>query len=123
MQNSNKHKICRRNLRRHASKAENLLWFILRNRYIGYKFRRQHSIPPYIVDFYCAEAKLVVEIDGITHEGEKSQQYDKKRELYLQSKGYAVVRYGVQHIYEDREAIAQDIAKHCNKLLSPQGRD
>lgn len=119
MQDTRKHAQYRRDLRRHASKAEDILWFMLRNRNIGYKFRRQHSIPPYIVDFYCAEAQLVIEVDGMTHEGAAAEQYDEKRQRYLETKGYTVLRYSTQQVHADREAVAQDIKDHCSNLLSP----
>jgi very-short-patch-repair endonuclease len=59
----------------------------------GIKFRRQHGIGPYIVDFYCPEQSLVVEVDGESHGEEGQRQKDQRRERYLQSIGLRVVRY------------------------------
>jgi len=123
MRHKDIHRTYRKQLRQNASQAEDLLWHVLRNRTIGFKFRRQHSIQPYIVDFYCAEVSLVIEIDGMTHESDAAQLYDQTRTTYLEQHGYTIVRYGIQQVYEDREAVARDIQHQCNKLLSPMGRD
>jgi len=73
-----------RQLREHCTNAERELWFRLRaGRLSGYKFRRQHPIPPYIVDFYCHELKLVVELDGSQHTYAK----DKTRTKVVQHQG------------------------------------
>lgn len=67
----------RRSLRKSSTPAEQKLWGILRRRELaGYKFRRQHPIGPYVVDFYCASGKLVVEVDGDVHALEDSVKHD-----------------------------------------------
>ena len=81
-----------RRLRRDQTEVEKKLWSLLRNRkLVGWKFRRQQPIGPYIVDFLCPEAGLIVELDGGQHL--EQEEYDLKRTKYLESKGYKVVRY------------------------------
>lgn len=71
-----------------------LLWRELRNRNLnGWKFRRQAPIGPFIVDFYCAEKKLIIEVDGSVHQGQRMQMLDGKREQYLRESGYMVLRF------------------------------
>ena len=76
----------RRRLRSHMTPAENKLWFKLKGKqFQNLKFRRQHGVGAYIVDFYCSEKKLIIEIDGDVHAQELQQQRDEKREMYLKS--------------------------------------
>ncbi|MEI9406266.1 endonuclease domain-containing protein [Mesorhizobium argentiipisi] len=82
-----------RSLRLHATKAESLLWYELRELTVhGLKFRRQSPIGPYIVDFVCPSVKLIVEVDGDLHETEAGKRHDLNRDSYLQSLGYVVLR-------------------------------
>jgi len=82
-----------RTLRKKSSWAEKLLWRMLRNeRFSGYKFRRQHPLGPYTLDFYCAEARLVVETDGFQHGYPAQQKHDAKRDAFLASHGIVVKR-------------------------------
>ena len=86
-------KTWRRELRNEATKAENLLWQGLRRRQLsGRKFRRQHSIGVFIVDFYCPEERLVVEIDGGIHDDPARAEYDARRQKWLEKRGIRVVR-------------------------------
>jgi very-short-patch-repair endonuclease len=80
-------------LRKKSSWAEKLLWRMLRNeRFSGYKFRRQHPFGIYTLDFYCAEARLVVETDGFQHGHPSQQQHDAKRDTFLANHGIVVKR-------------------------------
>ena len=79
-----------RSLRRNETDYEHRLWQALRNRATGFKFRRQHPIGPYVADFACPEAKLVVEIDGPWHE--KRVEQDARRTEHLKTFGYEVMR-------------------------------
>jgi very-short-patch-repair endonuclease len=83
----------RQKLRNERSVSEKLLWYQLRNSKLGYKFRRQQGIGNYIVDFYCPELKLVIEIDGPTHEMPDELKRDKDRQVFLESLGLKVKRY------------------------------
>ncbi|MFV2065594.1 MAG: endonuclease domain-containing protein, partial [Pirellulales bacterium] len=97
-------------LRRNATKPEQLLWSILRARHLGgLKFRRQHPIEPYVVDFYCAQAKLVVELDGESHEGR--QAYDRQRESFLRKMGLTVYRVTNDQVLENLDGVAEGILR------------
>ena len=81
----------RKNLRNALTPQEKILWSCIKNRKLGCKFQRQHSIGPYITDFYCAEKKLIVELDGSHHV--KNKKYDDERTYYLEMLGYKVIRF------------------------------
>ncbi len=82
-----------RKLRKTQTNVEKLLWYLLRNRQIANaKFRRQHPIGPYIVDFYCHEASLAIELDGGQH-AEQQLDYDHNRTEYIESQGIKVLRF------------------------------
>ena len=81
-----------RGLRQTMTDAERKLWYHLRGRHLsGHKFRRQHEIDQYIVDFVCTDAMLVIELDGGQHA--EQQEYDERRTQYLHAKGYRVLRF------------------------------
>ena len=94
-----------RELRKKQTPAEQMLWELLRDRqFMGLKFRRQHQIGDYIADFYCAEQKLVVELDGPIHKAEAQQKHDSKRDAYLGSMGNTVVRLSNDLVLNDPQA-------------------
>jgi very-short-patch-repair endonuclease len=106
----------RRKLRQQPITCERLLWNKLRNRALnGYKFRRQYSIGKYVVDFYCAEAKLAIEIDGATHAGEEEIKNDKKRQEYIETQGVKVIRFLNIDIKENMGAVLENIIEVCNE--------
>ena len=80
-------------LRNQQTNEERKLWYVYLRKY-PFKIRRQHPIGKYIVDFFCKEAKLIIEIDGIQHLIDKNFKYDDERTLYLEKFGYRVVRFG-----------------------------
>ena len=81
-------------LRKNLTPQEQKLWNILKNKqFYGYKFLRQYPIKPYIVDFICREAKIIIEIDGGQHNQAKDIAYDKVRTDYLNKLGYKVIRF------------------------------
>jgi adenine-specific DNA-methyltransferase len=87
-------------MRKNPTPAESLLWHYLRNRQLnGFKFRRQHIIHNFIVDFYCPAAKLVIEVDGDVHQSQ--QQYDQVRQDYLQEMGNKVIRFNNDDIFNN----------------------
>ena len=93
-------------LRVHSTEAERLLWQRLRNRQVGgFKFRRQVTIGPFIADFACIDARLIVEIDG----GQHSEEGDAARTQFLQSKGYRVVRFWNNEALENTDGVLQSI--------------
>ena len=82
-----------RQLRRESTTAERRAWALLRNRRVlGLKFRRQHVLHGFIVDFYCPALKLVLELDGNAHNGSTRAGYDDARTAWLESAGYRLVR-------------------------------
>lgn len=97
-----------KHLRANQTSAETLLWQELRNRRCGgYKFRRQVPLDKFIVDFFCASHKLIIELDGPTHEGREA--YDAERTQILQSLGYHLIRFNNEDCYEDIDATVDAI--------------
>lgn len=91
-----------RYLRRNMTDAERELWHYLRNRaFMGYKFRRQYPVGPYIVDFACLARRLVVELDGGQHEAA----IDARRTRYLQGCGYRVLRFWNNDVFNQQDAV------------------
>jgi very-short-patch-repair endonuclease len=83
-----------RRLRRQATPQEVILWSRLRSgRFYGLKFRRQHPLGRYVVDFICLEKKLIIELDGWQHKEERREWYDQERSTWLQSLGFRVLRF------------------------------
>ncbi|MEO7050404.1 MAG: DUF559 domain-containing protein [Rhodanobacter sp.] len=97
-----------RGLRQAMTDAERKLWHHLRNRHLsGHKFRRQHEIDRYNVDFVCTDSMLVVEMDGSQHA--EQQEYDDHRAAYLQAKGYRVLRFWNNEALMKIESVLQVI--------------
>lgn len=95
-----------RTLRKNQTNVEQLLWKKLRNRQLlGHKFRRQFPIEPYIVDFVCLELKLIIELDGGQHA--EQMDYDQQRSLYLQQRGFKVIRFWNNEIIENIEGVLE----------------
>lgn len=94
----------RKNLRKSSTPQETILWSRLRNNQLGHKFRRQHSIGKYIVDFYCPERRMVIEIDGSQHI-EAQRDYDVERDNYLKKLGFRVLRFWDNEINNNLEGI------------------
>jgi len=102
-----------------ATDAEQLLWKYLRGRRLaGYKFRRQAVIEPFIVDFVCLEAKLIIEADGGQHLEQIEQ--DTKRTTELQAKGYTIMRFWNHEILKDINTVLEQIQHHLIETPSPQ---
>ena len=105
-----------RKLRRESTDAERLLWRYLRaHRMAGFKFRRQVVIEPYIVDFLCLEARLVIEADGGQHV--QRAEDDEKRTAYLESLSYRVMRFWNHEILNDIDLVLDQI--HGFLIKSP----
>ncbi len=99
-------------LRNNQTKTEEKLWQYLKNKYMNnLKFRRQYSFGYYIVDFYCKEKKLVIEIDGDSHFTEEGKEYDKQRSFYLESLGLKVLRFTNNEIHENFEEVLEKISE------------
>ncbi len=101
-----------RRLRRHATDAETLLWRALRAKALGVRFRRQHPVPPFVVDFACTEARLVIEVDGGQHGGPR----DAARDEALQHQGWRVLRFWNNDITTNLEGV---LAAITTALIAP----
>ena len=105
----------RKQLRKHMTPAEAFLWTQLKSRKLHKKrFTRQHSISYYIVDFYCASEKLIIELDGQGHFNPEAQEYDRKRTLYLESMGYKVIRFENKMVFDYLPSVLLEI-RSCFK--------
>jgi ATP-dependent DNA helicase RecQ len=113
-QYASKHMIDRaRELRRDETPPEDLLWLALRNGQIGgMKFRRQHPIGPYVVDFFCHSAKLVVEVDGMSHDDKLAQ--DAAKSKFVESQGLRLLRVTNEDVMRDLDAVTRAIAQLCD---------
>ncbi len=95
-----------RELRRNQTRAEAKLWSALRNRQLaGLKFRRQVPLGPYVVDFFCTSASLVVEVDGGQHGVPDGRSQDARRTRWLESQGYRVIRFWTNEVSETLEGV------------------
>jgi very-short-patch-repair endonuclease len=102
-------------LRRNMTRAESLLWERLRNRRLcGLKFRRQHPLGRSIADFYCAEYRLVVELDGVIYDTQHG--YDEERTRQFETFGYRVIRFRNDQIENEMEKVLSLISGTCTPL-------
>ena len=106
-----------RRLRRQLSLPEMLLWRLLRLSRRELRFRKQHAIGPFVADFYCPAAKLVIEIDGAIHN--ERQDADQRRDAYMTSLGLHVIRIPAADILADPEAVADGIHRLCEAAAGP----
>jgi very-short-patch-repair endonuclease len=99
-----------RTLRKNMTDAEKLLWFCLRRKQMdGFRFRRQHPFEQYVLDFYCCEARLAVELDGGQHNSPEIHLRDKERTVFLNHHGIQVVRFWNNEVFTNREGVLQTI--------------
>ena len=102
-----------RELRLRTTEAEQKLWSLLRNRQLkGKKFRRQHAIANYVVDFYCNESKLVIELDGNFHTETETKEYDKSRTNLLNELGITVLRFWNEEVIKDPGKVLEKISEY-----------
>lgn len=102
----------RRELRKNLTPAEATLWKMLRKQQLeGRKFRRQHSIGPYIVDFFCYAEGLAVELDGHSHDDPARADYDDQRTVLLNEQGIRVVRFENCDVFEQPDVVLDAIAR------------
>ena len=101
----------RKELRNNLTPAEAFLWSHLKRKQLeGEKFRRQHGIGPFIVDFYCALEQLIIELDGQVHMNELAQQYDEMRTKYLENQGLRVIRFENKMVFDLLPSVLKDIS-------------
>jgi very-short-patch-repair endonuclease len=107
-----------RKLRSSATDAERRLWYRIRRRQLGgFRFRRQHPIGNYIVDFVCPDRRLIVEIDGGQHAEQCN--YDEKRSRYLSASGFRVLRFWNNELMNDLESVLELIWKELHRPSEP----
>jgi very-short-patch-repair endonuclease len=102
-----------RRLRRNMTAPEALLWQLLRRSPAGIKFRRQYAIGPYIADFYCPAAKLVIEVDGQIHDFEQQAEHDAARDNIIRGFGIRIERIAASEVLKDATSIASAIVELC----------
>ena len=109
-----------RESRKNATDAENLLWHLLRrNQILNFSFRRQHPLGSFILDFYCHQAKLAIELDGGQHAEDAQHQHDEIRSKWLQAQGITVLRFWNNEVLTNAEGVLQTIYEWlCNSTLT-----
>jgi very-short-patch-repair endonuclease len=107
-----------REQRHEPTQAEALLWQSLRRRQVlGFRFRRQHPIERFVVDFYCSEARLVIEVDGAVHN--TTREYDSLRPRLLESMDITVLRFSNEQVLHENEAVLSAIVARLESLRTP----
>ena len=101
-----------REFRSNPTPAEATLWRLLRRKQLGgFKFRRQHVLGPFIVDFYCPKTRLVVELDGRSHLANK--EYDLERSKYLEDRGLKITRFSNDEVLKNTRQVLEKILRVC----------
>jgi very-short-patch-repair endonuclease len=104
-------------LRKRSTRSEQILWRLLRNRrFEGYKFRRQHPEGPHILDFYCPEARLDIELDGHQHGQPLGRRVDACRDTWLQERGIRVLRFSNRDLLCKRQMVLENIWQTLQEL-------
>ena len=113
----------RKNLRNHGTSAEAVMWNLLKSRQVlGYKFRRQFSVGPYILDFYCVEAKLAIELDGAQHYTIDGYEHDFKRKEFLEKlHNIKILRFENKNVFDYPDTLIQlvkeELISRTNKTI------
>jgi len=102
----------RKELRNSPTDEERVLWNYLKGKKIGHKIRRQHSVGNYIVDFYCAEKRVAIELDGAGHFTDEGKEYDRERDSFLKSLNIKLLRFENIRVREDLTKVLKEI-KSC----------
>ena len=106
----------RKALRNNLTPAEAFLWkHLQRRKFKGIKFRRQHSIENFIVDFYCAEEQLIIELDGEVHKNPLAEEKDEKRNKKLEYWGFKVIRFENRMVFDFLPSVLKEIEDNFNK--------
>ncbi len=100
-----------RQLRKNGTLGEVLMWNALKGRALGYEFHRQVPIGNYIVDFFCNERRLVIEIDGNSHQLEEVYEHDVKRQEELEAMGIHILRFQEKDVRRDIQAVTDEISR------------
>ena len=114
-------KTLRQSLRDNSTAPEAILWRALKGKQVdGLKFRRQFGLGPYVLDFYCPEIRLCIELDGEVHKSYEQSQYDEIRTRFMASNNIKVIRFENDVVYRNIEAIKETIKEH--KRMWERGR-
>lgn len=106
-------RVFRKELRAHLTPAEAKLWtYLRRSQLAGRKFRRQHRVGGYILDFYCPAERLAIELDGAAHDSEMAQRYDEARDLFLRDCGIRVLRFENKWVFLQPDEVLAEIVRH-----------
>ncbi len=106
----------RKALRNNPTPAEKALWNCLKGSKIkGRKFRRQHGIGPYIVDFYCPAKRLVIEVDGASHNASNAREYDAARQQFIEDCGMQVLRFKNERVMGHLDLVCEAIAMQLSE--------
>jgi very-short-patch-repair endonuclease len=116
--NQKNQKTTRQTLRSAMPAPEQYLWQQLRNKQLGVRFRRQQGIGRYIVDFYCPERALVIEVDGDSHYTDDAQEYDRIRDEFMASLGLSLLRFSNADIMKNIEGVLAIINNRVNTTPS-----
>ena len=98
-----------RALRRELTNAERILWSRLKGRQLGWQFRLQHPVGPYIADFACARLKLIIELDGATHGTADERIYDAQRTRFMEEQGWGVIRFWNDEVYRNLDGVLESM--------------
>ena len=104
--------------RKHPTEAEALLWKYLRGKQLGVRFRRQHPVYDYIPDFVCLSLNLIIEVDGDYHLAEEQKLSDEKRDAYLMTFGFHIIRFTNEEVLHNLNKVLNKIKTAMNKLSS-----
>ena len=120
--NQKDQKLLRQTLRNNATAPEAILWRILKGKQIeGLKFRRQFGLGPYVLDFYCPEIRLCIELDGDVHKSFEQAQYDEERSRFINESNIKVLRFENEVVYRSANAIVEAIKEH--KIMWEEKKD
>lgn len=103
--------------RRYCTEAENILWNMISAKQLGVKFRRQHIIGCFIVDFVCLKCRLIIEVDGKYHFTQEQKVKDEERTSFLESYGFSVIRFTNDKIIGDPQGVLEEIQKHLTTKI------
>ncbi len=104
-----------REMRTNMTEPEKRMWYQCMKK-VPQRFRRQRPFGPYIVDFYCAEFKVVIEIDGDSHSSSDAQEYDAERTAYLQGLGLRVIRFSNRDVMENLDGVYERLSRELTPL-------
>lgn len=114
--NEKEQKLLRQNLRNNKTAPEAIFWQVIKGRQIdGLKFRRQYGFGPYVLDFYCPEIRLCIELDGEVHKTANADEYDRMRTQFLNMNDIMVIRFDNQVVYKNIQGIITEIREYRKK--------